>query len=279
MAHGKQCEISEIIPVIFVISGAGIGMSLVSAVITLTWYFERYRAIAFGVATSAVGLSNLIYPPLIRYLYGLYGWKGTLLILGALTANLIVCAATFRENNIQKRHRVKKKSGDNVNKESLLNMGMFSNRSYIILSINSFLLCVGFSAVNVHLAAYAESHGVDKHRSALLFSVCGLTNFLGRLIFGGLNQLPAFTALRLYTFGFLTAGAATLLLPFAHTYLELQVYSGVYGFFTSCFGSMIPQILLAFLGPALVTNSYGNLLLFEAVGMTVGGPLGSKSTM
>ena len=75
----------------------------------------------------------------------------------------------------------------------------------------------------VHLAAYAGTLGFDDNKSALLFSTLGLCNFLGRLIYGGINQHPKVSAQLLFIVGFMVAGVSTVILPLVSHYYAMQV--------------------------------------------------------
>ena len=168
------------------------------------------------------------------------------------------------------------KPTDQSKVKALFNFHMFKNADYVLLCVNSMLVCFGIGVVYVHLAAYAASLGIDAHRSALLFSTIGISNSLGRLLYGALERIPRCTPLILYVGGFTVVGAATAMVPLYHNYIWLQTFSVIFGTLSSALGCMLPLILVEFLGPSLMASSYGNLMLFEAVGQTLGGPVAGK---
>ena len=224
-----------------------------------------------GVATSGIGVGLLAYPSLIRYLYGVFGWQGAVLILGGITFNLMACAACYPDIP-----SFDTKPTDQSRVKTLFNFHMFKNTDYVLLCVNSMLACFGIGVVYVHLAAYAGSLGIDAHRSALLFSTIGISNSLGRLLYGALERIPRCTPLILYVGGFIVVGVATAMVPLYHNYIWLQIFAVIFGTLSSAIGCMLPLILVEFLGPSLMASSYGNLMLFEAVGQTLGGPVAGK---
>ncbi|XP_022089234.1 monocarboxylate transporter 12-like [Acanthaster planci] len=54
---------------------------------------DREFALASGIAKMGSALAYIGIPQLVQLCLGTYGWRGTLLILGALCAHLIVCGA------------------------------------------------------------------------------------------------------------------------------------------------------------------------------------------
>ncbi|XP_071106596.1 monocarboxylate transporter 9-like [Haliotis cracherodii] len=77
---------------------AGVGMSFcyVTTVVIVAFYFEQKRALATGLAVCGSGIGTFIIAPLTEYLIDEYGWRGTVLILGGVLLNIIVCGALFR---------------------------------------------------------------------------------------------------------------------------------------------------------------------------------------
>lgn len=55
-------------------------MIYVPSVITTGFYFERWRALATGIAVCGSGIGTFLMAPLITYLKDLYGWRGAILI-------------------------------------------------------------------------------------------------------------------------------------------------------------------------------------------------------
>lgn len=52
----------------------------VPAVIAVGFYFERWRALATGIAVCGSGIGTMVIAPLSSTLISSYGWRGALLI-------------------------------------------------------------------------------------------------------------------------------------------------------------------------------------------------------
>lgn len=76
---------------------------------TVTDYFDKRLAFASGIAESGAGLGTVIFVPFTSFLVSTYGWRGTLLILSGIVANIIVCGALYRPVKCRKTN-----AADNV---------------------------------------------------------------------------------------------------------------------------------------------------------------------
>ncbi|XP_014784377.1 monocarboxylate transporter 9 [Octopus bimaculoides] len=97
LAISTWVESVELLILIYgVCGGIGFGMVFITSNICLSLYFEKKRALATGLASSGAGLGTFCYPYLSEWLLSMYGWKGTVLILGGCALNCLVCGSVFR---------------------------------------------------------------------------------------------------------------------------------------------------------------------------------------
>ncbi|XP_072039055.1 uncharacterized protein [Amphiura filiformis] len=77
---------------------AGFGAALVhmSATIAIGQYFHKRYALANGLAYTGQGFGLFIFPNLLQELIEQFGWRGTLLIEGAIAFNIVAAACVFR---------------------------------------------------------------------------------------------------------------------------------------------------------------------------------------
>ena len=78
------------------ISGFGMSLPYFNSIVVEAVYFKKKRALATGIAESGAGVGTVIFAPLTNYLISVYGWRGALLIVGGIVANIVVCGALFR---------------------------------------------------------------------------------------------------------------------------------------------------------------------------------------
>lgn len=78
------------------LSGVGASIPYFNSTVMIAKYFEKRRALATGIAECGAGLGTVIFAPLVQLLISEYGWRGALLILSGIVANIIVCGALYR---------------------------------------------------------------------------------------------------------------------------------------------------------------------------------------
>lgn len=80
-----------------IISGVGLGLCYVTAVVSIAYWFDKKRSLANGLGGCGSGLGTFLYAPFTRYLIYEYNWRGAMLILGGTLFNMAVCGALMRE--------------------------------------------------------------------------------------------------------------------------------------------------------------------------------------
>ena len=76
-----------------IISGLGLGVIYVTAVVSIAFWFESKRTFATGIGASGTGLGTFLYAPFTHWLIETYGWRGASLILGGTLLNFCVFGA------------------------------------------------------------------------------------------------------------------------------------------------------------------------------------------
>ena len=66
------------------------------AVCFVSYYFDRRRAMATGIAVCGSGIGTFIFPPFMNFLLSIYGWRGSLVILAGISLNCCVFGALMR---------------------------------------------------------------------------------------------------------------------------------------------------------------------------------------
>ncbi|VDP22181.1 unnamed protein product, partial [Soboliphyme baturini] len=80
-----------------IMSGLGLSFCFTAAIVSVTYYFEKKRGLATGLAVCGSGLGTFTFAPLIDFLLEKYLWQGTLIILAGILLHLMVCGALMRE--------------------------------------------------------------------------------------------------------------------------------------------------------------------------------------
>jgi len=74
-------------------AGVGLGLLYLPNIIAVSFYFQRRRAFATGVAVCGAGVGCFVFAPLCKYLLTVYAWKSAMLIVSGITLNGVVFAS------------------------------------------------------------------------------------------------------------------------------------------------------------------------------------------
>ncbi|XP_071801429.1 uncharacterized protein, partial [Asterias amurensis] len=79
-----------------IFTGFGISLSFNPVFVSLGMYFNKRLKLAFGLAATGVAIGQLVFPPLYNYLIDKYGWRGSMMILAAVTFHSVAAGALIR---------------------------------------------------------------------------------------------------------------------------------------------------------------------------------------
>ena len=66
------------------------------AIVSVSMYFEKKRALATGIAVCGSGIGTSLFAPLLHYLINNYGWNNTIVIMGAIVLLCVSLCALFK---------------------------------------------------------------------------------------------------------------------------------------------------------------------------------------
>ena len=75
------------------ITGVGLGLLYLPNVVAVSYYFQRRRAFATGIAVCGAGVGCFVFAPLCKYLLTVYAWKSAMLIVSGITLHGAAFAA------------------------------------------------------------------------------------------------------------------------------------------------------------------------------------------
>uniref|UniRef100_A0A1I8EYY7 MFS domain-containing protein n=1 Tax=Wuchereria bancrofti TaxID=6293 RepID=A0A1I8EYY7_WUCBA len=73
------------------ITGIGLSFCFNSAIVAVTYYFQKKRAIATGIAVCGSGAGTFVLAPFIEMLFAKFGWRSSLLCMGFLLLFIVGC--------------------------------------------------------------------------------------------------------------------------------------------------------------------------------------------
>ncbi len=251
------------------ISGFGLSLCYVAAIVIVAFYFDAKRSFATGIAVCGSGVGTFVFAPLTQYLISEFGgWRGATIVLAGFILNMCVCGALFRDLEWALK---------DPKKTSIFHcccQWSFCNPSLILFFASNFILYAWYDVMYVYLVDYAEqqiSEASDQDYSFLI-SMIGITNTIGEVIVGWAGDREWINRNLLYAICMVACGVSTALVPFLYQYTHLAAMAGIYGFGISVNYSLTSVILVDLVSLEQFTNAYGLLLLAQGVSNLVGPP-------
>ncbi|XP_038060637.1 monocarboxylate transporter 12-like [Patiria miniata] len=196
------------------LAGPGIGITnVLCRELVGRCFRSRGISTAFSIAQSGSAVAFVVVPPMTQLFLDSYGWRGTLLLLGAIFLHMTVCGALFRRppskdvalasnysvvptDRVEKEHQLSKdplRERDEPHKKSTfralcqhLNTELLFNRAYwcvAVISIVNHIACLGWE---VYFVPHTQTKGFTPKESVILTSIMGLWKIIASFTLGPL---------------------------------------------------------------------------------------------
>uniref|UniRef100_A0A8D0HK95 Major facilitator superfamily (MFS) profile domain-containing protein n=1 Tax=Sphenodon punctatus TaxID=8508 RepID=A0A8D0HK95_SPHPU len=242
-------------------SGFGWALVFTPSVASVARYFKKRRTLATGLAFTGVGLSSFAFSPLFQFLVDTYAWRGALMLVAAMSFNLVVCGALIRPLAL---------------KEDLAGPGclhLLSHWPFMRYVFAITLINTGYFIPYVHLVARTRELGFDEYQAAFLMSVAAVADLCGRLFSGWLADCGAFRLLHILVAWTSLTGISLVLIPLGQGYPLLATIATCYGFFSGALTPVVFSIVPEIVGIGNIFGSLGLLQMIESIGGLLGAPL------
>ena len=222
-------------------TSCGLAMVYIPAYLIISFYFDKTRALATGIAVSGSGLGLFVLSPLSEYLIDLYEWRDTCFLFGAISSHLFISACLFRSikngssnkpstNELQIEEHNDKMSKWSKFKHEFIKI--YSTKTFLITNLSYFILAFTIIAPYNFLPIHIESNNLIDP-SSLSISLIGISTLVGQIIIGLLSDRYRSLNWLIYAICIILAGLATILIPFLKDIKLIYAYSVIFGFTTS----------------------------------------------
>lgn len=240
------------------------------------------------MAGSPVFLSSLA--PLNQYLLDMFGWRGTLLILGGLMLNCCVAGALMRPvplsdttSPADKEMEMEKRpifSNCAKNVRTFLDLSIFKDRGFLIYVFGNVMFFFGAYSPFLFLPEYAVSQGVDEYSAAFLLSIAGFVDIVTRPATGLVANCKQIRPRIQYLFSIavILNGLSHLAFPLLKGYVYLVIYTIFFGWTFGMVFALIFECLMDLIGVQRFPSAVGLVTIIECVPVLVGPPTAGKRT-
>jgi len=173
--------------------GLGQGAILTPLLSTISGWFKEKAALANGILMSGFGMGQIVVPPVATYLLLNYSWKICFIILGIVAIILGTLAWSFVRSAPQEIILPSSQlDSERVDTKTNHIKAVFTVREAMGTSVLWKLLfiqivnAITFQMMVVHVVAAATDKGISLEAAALILTISGITNTVGRLTISGL---------------------------------------------------------------------------------------------
>lgn len=257
------------------------------------------------MAGSPVFLSTLA--PLNQAFFGIFGWRGSFLILGGLLLNCCVAGSLMRpigpppakaekyqpSETIEEAGKSGSKVagdantdliGENPKKEKksvlqtinqFLDFSLFTHRGFLIYLSGNVIMFFGLFAPLVFLSNYGKSQHYSSEKSAFLLSILAFVDMFARPSMGLLANTRWIRPRVQFFFAasVVANGLCHMAAPLTTSYIGLCIYAGVFGFAFGWLSSVLFETLMDLVGPQKFSSAVGLVTIVECCPVLLGPPL------
>jgi len=289
-----------------VLVGLGFGLMYLPAMDIVEIYFNKNLGVATGIAAAGSGFGQFVMAPAIHVVQEQLGLEGTFYTLGGVVSTAVFFGLIYRlpsnhsrgngcdnlafqfEEEQKRRGNTgleqektktesikieKEEKTENLRslKESFLMV--FQSRAMVLLLISHFLLHLGIFAAFSFTTDRAMMFGISKYNTSLLLSIMGVSNCLGRILFGKILDRFRSKAILLTSIVLMTNALSIVLSGLVPSFVGQAIYAAIFG---STFGAYISSVVVILkiimnditvsLGISLFTFAIASLLGPTSVG-------------
>lgn len=228
-------------------------------------WFRRRRGIAVAIAASGNYLAGAVWPPVLSWLIGAYGWRAAHLAVGA------ICLVTMLPLALLLRARAPGTHGSTLPKDAgeARPFGLSPTAATVVLSAAGIACCVAMAMPQVHIVAYCGDLGYGVARGAQMLSLMLACGIASRLASGLIADRIG--GLRTLLLGSVLQGLALSLFLFFDGLASLYTLSALFGLVQ---GGIVPSyaVIVRESFPASEAGTrVGIVLMATLVGMALGG--------
>lgn len=270
-----------------VLFGFGASCCYFSSFYVLIIYFNKYLALANGIAAAGVGAGTMAISLMIDKLIASYGLRIAFQGMAGLSVLLFLAGLTFipmdskEEEKLCEKVSLVKKREENKTLGRLVSSfrkvlkpnPVWRNKAFAAWTIAAGMVFFANYIPYVYLIRFGESIGVPSSQGALLVGYLALAQTFGKILFGKLADFQRLSRQTLTQIGLLVMAVATCLCPLARSHLALLMYSLVSGTCDGCFCVMVGLLTHEIVGREMMAKAVGTMYGVVSIPMTIGPPL------
>lgn len=228
-------------------------------------WFVRRRGVAVAIVSSGNYLAGTLWPPVLQYAIGQYGWRMAHVGIGIACIAIMLPLALA----LGKRRPVEDSAIETHTRHLVAKLSLSPTKLQILLIVAGLACCIAMSMPQVHIVAYCADLGYGLARGAEMLSLMLGTGIISRLVSGFIaDRIGGVRTLLLGSF--LQCLALLFYIPFDGL-ASLYIVSAFFGLAQ---GGIVPSyaLIVREYFPAREAGARVSLVLMTTIiGMAVGG--------
>jgi len=157
---------------------------------------------------------------------------------------------------------------------SMTNLELLGDPKFLLICASNTFGFLGFYVPFVYLPSLAESQlDISSEQGALLLSVVGISNTLGRILSGWLSDFAFVDSLFVVNCSLVLSALCVFFFPFVTSYSMLLTVGAFFGLSIAAYISLTSIVLVDLLGLEKLTSAFGLLTMFRGAASIVGPPI------
>ncbi|XP_015912580.1 monocarboxylate transporter 9 isoform X2 [Parasteatoda tepidariorum] len=155
----------------------------------------------------------------------------------------------------------------------MLDISLLQNKVFLMICMSNVIGMIGFYVPYVYITDSCITKGIPAEKAAFVLSMIGITNTIGRLLFGWIADRPGVSSLLVNNVTIVLTGICVFCIPFCNDYTTIVIDCVLFGLFVSAYICLTSIILVELLGLDKLTNAFGLLSLFRGASVMLGAPV------
>ncbi|ESP05204.1 hypothetical protein LOTGIDRAFT_152016 [Lottia gigantea] len=251
------------------LTGIGLSIPFFLAFVSVPEIYNQHSYIMMSVVSIAPGIGSCAFPYVTLLLMETYGWRGALLIIGAIFSN---CIPIGLINGYVKKRLLVGHGHPTINIRDLLSLPLFKNTKYLIsVSATMFFSLLGPTTLQVYVDMITEK-GFSLTAGSVLLSTYGFSDLGGRVI--GLVVFPQIKLNNKIKWAFCIAvlSITPLLYTIFFEYEYLLAITILFGLSWGMSMSCYPSMIMESTGPKHISSALGYCNFIDGAISLLGGP-------
>ena len=273
------------------ILGTGLGCIVDPPFAILGQYFDDNYSLANGFAFLGSSTALIVFGPLTQILETTYGWRGTVLVLGGILFNAVVCGALlkpsvrYEQSEYQEYSPLNSASDENIIHEceedsrikwwssmiESLHLSIFKDTVFYIIIIVSSTIRFTQTAWVIYIVPRAIDIGVAPFKATLVATVGGVGDAVGKLLPGIVKYCVVVSTMTIWILGMSIMTVSLILSVVFPTYAGMMVLAFFQGLGLGMSHSLLNVVFKEMFGTEQLVNVMGWVRCFSGVGRFLGG--------